>query len=109
MLETWKLHIYTVNFLFPRPYFDSCATEEMKRDWRPLLCPLDVTFGKAVNLMELFLPTLNATSKDTTYVIWLEEMTGFWKSCGNHPVWEQTLLGIAIMCALFVIKLFSAR
>ena len=25
--------------------------------------------------------------------IWLEEMTGFWKACGNQPIWEQALIG----------------
>ena len=80
--------------VFYRPYFSADATQEMLAEWRPLLCPLDLTFGQAVNLMELFLPTIGAgINADNTYKVWLEEMTGFWKACGNHPVWEPALLG----------------
>ena len=43
-----------------RPYFSLDATKEMMEDWRPLMCPLDVTFGEAVSHMAHFLPTNQA-------------------------------------------------
>ncbi|MGH0136569.1 UNVERIFIED_CONTAM: hypothetical protein FKN15_062569 [Acipenser sinensis] len=40
-----------------RPYFPEDATKEMLQEWRPLLCPFDVTMQKAIGYFELFLPT----------------------------------------------------
>jgi hypothetical protein len=66
----------------------------MLDEWRPLLCPLDVTFGKALSLYEMFLPTYTAwRCPTTTYQLWLEEITGFWQACGNLPTWEPLLIG----------------
>jgi hypothetical protein len=31
-----------------RPYFGPNATQEMLDEWRPLMCPLDVSMGKAM-------------------------------------------------------------
>ena len=33
------------------------ATQEMLDEWRPLLCPFDVTNIKAIHYFEYFLPT----------------------------------------------------
>ena len=60
-----------------RPYFSLDATKEMMEDWRPLMCPLDVTFGEAVAHMTLFLPTNQAyISPDKTYKVF----------CFNHKL-----------------------
>lgn len=40
-----------------RTYFPVSATQEMLDEWRPLLCPFDVTNIKAVHYFEYFLPT----------------------------------------------------
>uniref|UniRef100_A0A8C8M8K3 Uncharacterized protein n=1 Tax=Oncorhynchus tshawytscha TaxID=74940 RepID=A0A8C8M8K3_ONCTS len=40
-----------------RPYFPETATQEMLEEWRPLLCPFDVTMQRAIGYFELFLPT----------------------------------------------------
>uniref|UniRef100_A0A8C7K2D1 Proteasome activator subunit 4 n=1 Tax=Oncorhynchus kisutch TaxID=8019 RepID=A0A8C7K2D1_ONCKI len=40
-----------------RPYFPESATQEMLEEWRPLLCPFDVTMQRAIGYLELFLPT----------------------------------------------------
>jgi proteasome activator subunit 4 len=42
---------------FSRPYFPLSATREMLEEWRPLMCPLDVTMHKAMGYFENFLPT----------------------------------------------------
>lgn len=39
-------------------YFAPSATKEMLDEWRPLICPTDVTMSKAITYLELFLPTL---------------------------------------------------
>ncbi len=39
-------------------YFPESATQEMLDEWRPLLCPFDVTMQKAIGYYELFLPTI---------------------------------------------------
>ena len=38
-------------------YFPEVATEEMLEEWRPLLCPFDVTMQRAISYLELYLPT----------------------------------------------------
>lgn len=38
-------------------YFSESATQEMLDEWRPLLCPFDVTMQRAISYFELFLPT----------------------------------------------------
>ncbi|KAG8123071.1 hypothetical protein E2320_018500 [Naja naja] len=40
-----------------RLYFPESATAEMLDEWRPLMCPFDVTMQKAITYFELFLPT----------------------------------------------------
>ena len=42
-----------------RPYFPAGATQEMLDEWRPLMCPYDVTMGKAFIYFNIFLPTYN--------------------------------------------------
>ena len=77
-----------------RPYFPVSTTEELMRELRPMMCPMDVTFGQAINLMELFLPTYSAwKNPELSYNLWLDELTGFWNSCGNHPSWETSVIG----------------
>ena len=38
-------------------YFSVDSTQEMLDEWRPLMCPFDVTFAKAMFYFNLFLPT----------------------------------------------------
>lgn len=38
-------------------YFSEDSTQEMLDEWRPLLCPFDVKFAKAMFYFSLFLPT----------------------------------------------------
>lgn len=38
-------------------YFPADATAEMLEEWRPLMCPFDVTMQKAITYFEIFLPT----------------------------------------------------
>lgn len=43
--------------LFVIRYFPADATAEMLEEWRPLMCPFDVTMQKAITYFEIFLPT----------------------------------------------------
>lgn len=48
-----------VNFVsYARAYFDLNATREMLEDWRPMMCPFDLSFAHAFELFDLFLPSL---------------------------------------------------
>lgn len=72
-----------------RPYFALDSTKEMLDEWRPLMCPYDVTMEKAIGYFELFLPTYNmASHKDKTYGLWFEELMTVWHGCHNSPRWE---------------------
>ena len=53
-----------------RPYFPTGSTREMMTEWRPLMCPLDITMGKAMQYYETFLPTYMAyKDPDNTYKV----------------------------------------
>ncbi|KAG9338371.1 hypothetical protein JZ751_025930 [Albula glossodonta] len=39
-------------------YFPVSSTQEMLEEWRPLLCPFDLTMQKGISYFELFLPTI---------------------------------------------------
>jgi len=78
-----------------RPYFPAGSTVEMMREWRPLMCPHDITMGKAVLYFELFLPTYTAyQDPEGTFKVWFDELIGFWSACGNTPCWEPCLINL---------------
>lgn len=80
-----------------RVYFSDDATQEMLDEWRPLMCPFDITFAKAMQYFSLFLPTTLPPEKhDKGFKLWFDELVGFWDSCHNSPSWEQ-----------FCVKLFA--
>ena len=43
---------------FARIFFDLNATAEMLEEWRPLICPFDMSMNDAYERFNLFLPTL---------------------------------------------------
>jgi proteasome activator subunit 4 len=76
-----------------RDYFPAEATTEMMTEWRPLLCPFDVTMGKAMAYFEMFLPTLDVKERaESTYKLWFDEFMSFWDACLNAPPWEAVSL-----------------
>ncbi|KAK3093564.1 hypothetical protein FSP39_017345 [Pinctada imbricata] len=78
-----------------REYFPESATEEMLNEWRPLLCPFDVTNIKAVHYLEHFLPTnLPATKQHLGYMLWFDEMINLWDSYHNTPTWESGMVNL---------------
>ncbi|XP_072293387.1 proteasome activator complex subunit 4A isoform X1 [Eucyclogobius newberryi] len=78
-----------------RPYFSDSATQEMLDEWRPLLCPFDVTMQRAISYFELFLPTtLPPERNDKGFKLWFEEMLNLWVSVQNLPSWEVHLVSL---------------
>ncbi|XP_044145613.1 proteasome activator complex subunit 4 isoform X2 [Bufo gargarizans] len=78
-----------------RPYFPDDATAEMLEEWRPLLCPFDVTMQKAIGYLELFLPTsLPPELHHKGFRLWFDELMGLWLSVQNLPQWEGHLVNI---------------
>ncbi|XP_032233646.1 proteasome activator complex subunit 4 isoform X2 [Nematostella vectensis] len=76
-----------------RVYFSVESTQEMLDEWRPLLCPYDVTFSKAMFYLSLFLPTtLPIVHHDKGFKLWLEEFLGIWQVCTNSCKWEEDCL-----------------
>lgn len=74
-----------------RPYFPNSATEEMLEEWRPLMCPFDVTMNKALAYCEMFLPTYDV---GTTFQLWFNELMAFWDACPNLPMFEGHLFAL---------------
>uniref|UniRef100_A0A8B9PYW3 Proteasome activator subunit 4 n=1 Tax=Apteryx owenii TaxID=8824 RepID=A0A8B9PYW3_APTOW len=79
---------------FPK-YFPEDATEEMLDEWRPLMCPFDVTMQKAITYFELFLPTtLPPDLHHKGFKLWFDEFIGLWVSVQNLPQWEGHLVNL---------------
>ncbi|KAJ8385476.1 hypothetical protein AAFF_G00185720 [Aldrovandia affinis] len=78
-----------------RPYFPESATQEMLDEWRPLLCPFDVTMQRAISYFELFLPTtLPPKLHHKGFKLWFNELMDLWMSVQNLPGWEVHLVNL---------------
>ncbi|KAL4612987.1 proteasome activator complex subunit 4B-like [Arapaima gigas] len=78
-----------------RPYFPESSTHEMLEEWRPLLCPFDVTMQKAISYLELFLPTLLPPEcHHIGFKLWFSELIDLWMSVQNLPGWEGNLVNL---------------
>ncbi|KAL3050189.1 hypothetical protein OYC64_012265 [Pagothenia borchgrevinki] len=78
-----------------RPYFPESASQEMLDEWRPLLCPFDVTMLKAISYFELFLPTtLPPELHCKGFKLWFDEFIALWLSVQNLPSWEMHLVNL---------------
>uniref|UniRef100_A0A3Q3IVD1 Proteasome activator Blm10 mid region domain-containing protein n=1 Tax=Monopterus albus TaxID=43700 RepID=A0A3Q3IVD1_MONAL len=78
-----------------RPYFPESATQEMLDEWRPLLCPFDVTMQRAISYFELFLPTtLPPELHHRGFKLWFDELISLWGSVQNLPSWEMHLVSL---------------
>uniref|UniRef100_A0A3Q0SVQ3 Proteasome activator subunit 4 n=1 Tax=Amphilophus citrinellus TaxID=61819 RepID=A0A3Q0SVQ3_AMPCI len=78
-----------------RPYFSESATQEMLDEWRPLLCPFDVTMQRAISYFELFLPTtLPPELHHRGFKLWFDELVSLWVSVQNLPSWEVHLVNL---------------
>ncbi|ETE72009.1 Proteasome activator complex subunit 4, partial [Ophiophagus hannah] len=78
-----------------RLYFPESATAEMLDEWRPLMCPFDVTMQKAITYFELFLPTtLPPECHHKGFKLWFDEFLGLWVSVQNLPQWEGHLVNL---------------
>lgn len=75
-----------------RPYFALEATQEMLEEWRPLMCPFDMTMAKAMAYCEMFLPTFNTQENaDRTYNLWFLEVMAFWQANPNCQLFESSI------------------
>ncbi|ESP01603.1 hypothetical protein LOTGIDRAFT_238219, partial [Lottia gigantea] len=78
-----------------RDYFPLEATQEMLDEWRPLLCPFDVTILKALNYLHVFLPTnLPPEHHDKGFKLWFDEFWQMYDSYKSKPSWEANLVSI---------------
>ncbi|XP_056326451.1 proteasome activator complex subunit 4A isoform X1 [Danio aesculapii] len=78
-----------------RPYFPESATQEMLDEWKPLMCPFDVTMQKAMGYFELFLPTtLPPELHDKGFKLWFDDLISLWVSVQNLPSWEVNLVSL---------------
>uniref|UniRef100_A0A3B4GPM2 Proteasome activator subunit 4 n=1 Tax=Pundamilia nyererei TaxID=303518 RepID=A0A3B4GPM2_9CICH len=84
-----------------RPYFSEAATQEMLDEWRPLLCPFDVTMQRAISYFELFLPTtLPPDLHHRGFKLWFDELVSLWVSVQNLPSWEVVSIFTRILRSL---------
>ena len=68
---------------FSSSYFPLESTQEMLDEWRPLLCPFDMSMLEGVNLLAEFLPTTMRAGEHAQGVqLWFHEFVHLW--LGNH-------------------------
>ncbi|KAL5009261.1 hypothetical protein ScPMuIL_014842 [Solemya velum] len=78
-----------------RVYFSLESTQEMLEEWRPLLCPFDITIMKGLAYLELFLPTqLGPDHSDRGFKLWFDELINMWDSFHHSPSWECNLVAL---------------
>ncbi|GCB62155.1 hypothetical protein scyTo_0011429, partial [Scyliorhinus torazame] len=78
-----------------RPYFPSEATAEMLDEWKPQMCPFDVTMQKAISYFEMFLPTsLPPHLHHKGFRLWFDEFIGLYVTVQNLPQWEGNLVNL---------------
>uniref|UniRef100_A0A4W3GX57 Proteasome activator subunit 4b n=1 Tax=Callorhinchus milii TaxID=7868 RepID=A0A4W3GX57_CALMI len=84
-----------------RPYFPDNATAEMLDEWRPLMCPFDVTMQKAISYFEMFLPTsLPPHLHHKGFKLWFDEFISLYVTVQNLPQWEGILVNLFARLAM---------
>ncbi|XP_059159046.1 proteasome activator complex subunit 4B-like [Physella acuta] len=77
------------------PYFHENATQEMLDEWRPWLCPFDMSVIGGLQCLEIFLPTsLPPQLHNKGYKLWFDEFMDLWKSFQSLPSWEGSLVNL---------------
>lgn len=62
-----------------RQFFPPDSTAQMLDEWLPMLSPYFHSMYKAVDYLELFLPTFNCEdSRATTLDLWIDQLLAFW-------------------------------
>lgn len=80
---------------FARIYFDESATKEMLEEWRPMLCPFDVSMTNVFVRCSLFLPTiLYEHEMEYGYKLWLAEFLNLWSTFRNNGFWEAHVINL---------------
>lgn len=91
-----------------RLYFPVESTKEMLDEWRPLLCPYDMTFSKAIEQFELFLPTIVYPHEhELSHKLWANELLDIWISITTPHAWESQLISLFSRLACNVVGYFD--
>ena len=76
------------NFIsFARIYFDKDSVSEMLEEWRPLMCPFDMSMNYAFDRFSLFLPTI-LLDNGKSLNLWLKEFMDLWLNFSGKVYWE---------------------
>lgn len=88
--------------LYCSPYFPLSATKEILDEFKPLLCPYDVTMADGVKYLEWFLPTIavGEVERQKTWHLWFKEFLTLWESVHSGPTFEANLITIFARLAL---------
>lgn len=69
-------------------HFAPEATQEILDEFRPLLCPFDMSMLQAVSFLTLLLPTRSQHPAEKTYQLWFREFLEVWAWEDCNPVSE---------------------
>ncbi|KAL6256285.1 hypothetical protein P5V15_012401 [Pogonomyrmex californicus] len=84
-------------------YFPLSATQEILDELRPKLCPLNgATMCTTIQILEWFLPLqLPPEHHSMGYQLWFDEFMTMWKVCRNGPQWENDMMTLMAMLAVY--------
>ncbi|CAF1055101.1 unnamed protein product [Brachionus calyciflorus] len=83
-----------MNFVsFARFYFDENSVSEMLEEWRPLMCPFDMSMNYAFDRFSLFLPSV-LLDQGRNLDLWLKEFLDLWINFSGKVYWESNMLNL---------------
>ncbi|XP_062510278.1 proteasome activator complex subunit 4-like [Corticium candelabrum] len=78
-----------------RTYFPASSTAEMLEEWRPYLCPFDMSMVEKVGLLCAFLPTqVMPDEHNISFKLWFDEFMRLWDDCQNNVQWEDNWMSL---------------
>ncbi|RNA36559.1 proteasome activator complex subunit 4 isoform X2 [Brachionus plicatilis] len=96
-----------LNFIsFARIYFDESSVSEMLEEWRPLMCPFDMSMNYAFDRFSLFLPTI-LLDQGHSLNFWLREFLDLWLNFSGKVYWETNILSLFSRAAKDCVGLFD--
>lgn len=65
----------------------------MLAQWRPILCPFDLSMSEAFERFKLFLPTV-LLDNELGPSLWLNEFLNLWTTLSTRHYWESHLISL---------------
>ncbi|VDP41341.1 unnamed protein product [Soboliphyme baturini] len=82
-----------------RLYFTDESTREILEELRPLMCPWDKSFGRALQCLCLFLPC--SVPPELGFKLWFDEIMYWWLHLQNTVSWDTNVVKLFARLSLY--------